>query len=109
MPFIKFDNNGVCNYCKNYKLKNQPKPFKEIEELLEKYKSKFGNQRNCILPFSGGRDSSYALHLAVKKLKLKPIAYTYDWGMVTDLGRRNISLMCSELGVENIIMQILRE
>ena len=71
---------------------------------MEKYKSKFGNQRNCILPFSGGRDSSYALHLAVKKLKLKPIAYTYDWGMVTDLGRRNISLMCSELGVENIII-----
>ena len=28
--------------------------------------------------------------------------YTYDWGMVTDLGRRNISRMCADLGVENI-------
>lgn len=33
---------------------------------------------------------------------MTPITYTYDWGMVTDLGRRNISRMCSELGVENI-------
>ena len=35
---------------------------------------------------------------------MKPVTYTYDWGMVTDLGRRNISLMCSQLGVENIIV-----
>ena len=35
---------------------------------------------------------------------MKPITYTYDWGMVTDLGRRNISRMCAELGVENIIV-----
>jgi hypothetical protein len=35
---------------------------------------------------------------------MKPITYTYDWGMVTDLGRRNISRMCGELGVENIIV-----
>ena len=33
-----------------------------------------------------------------------PITYTYDWGMVTDLGRRNISRMCAELKVENIII-----
>ena len=45
------------------------------------------------MPFSGGRDSSYGLHLMMKTLKVKPIAYTYDWGMVTDLGRRNISRM----------------
>ena len=37
-------------------------------------------------------------------LRLKPVAYTYDWGMVTDLARRNISRMCAELGVENIIV-----
>ena len=35
---------------------------------------------------------------------MRPVTYTYDWGMVTDLGRRNISRMCGELGVENIIV-----
>ncbi|GAB3468061.1 hypothetical protein GCM10011496_14520 [Polaromonas eurypsychrophila] len=35
---------------------------------------------------------------------MKPVTYTYDWGMVTDLGRRNISRMSAKLGVENIIV-----
>ena len=55
------------------------------------------------MPFSG-RDSSYGMHLIVRELGMNPIAYTYDWGMVTDLGRRNISRVCAELGVENIIV-----
>jgi hypothetical protein len=57
-----------------------------------------------VVPFSGGRDSCYGLHLIVNELKMKPVTYTYDWGMVTDLGRRNISRMCAEMGVENIIV-----
>jgi hypothetical protein len=69
---------------------------------VEPYRRNEGDE--CIVPFSGGRDSCYGLHLIVKELKLKPITYTYDWGMVTDLGRRNISRMSAELGVENIIV-----
>ncbi|WP_103573478.1 glucosamine 6-phosphate synthetase [Campylobacter concisus] len=103
MPFIKFDDDGVCNYCKNYKLRNNPKPKEELLKLVEPYR-RSGNDLDCIVPFSGGRDSCYALHLIVNELKMKPVTYTYDWGMVTDLGRRNISRMCSELGVENIIV-----
>ena len=52
---------------------------------------------------SGGRDSCYGLHIVAKELKLKPITFTYDWGLVTVLARRNISRMCSILNVENII------
>lgn len=103
MPFIKFDENGVCNYCKNYKLRNMPKPKEELFTLLEPYRRP-GKELDCIVPFSGGRDSCYGLHLIVNELKMKPVTYTYDWGMVTDLGRRNISRMCSQLGVENIIV-----
>lgn len=102
MPFISFNEQGVCNYCLNYKPRNKPKPKEEIFKIIEPYRKKNGLE--CIVPFSGGRDSCYALHLIVKELKLKPVTYTYDWGMVTDLGRRNISRMCAELGVENIIV-----
>jgi glucosamine--fructose-6-phosphate aminotransferase (isomerizing) len=103
MPFIKFDEKGVCNYCNNYKSRNTPKPKEELFELVKPYRRN-GKELDCIVPFSGGRDSCYALHLIVEELKMKPVTYTYDWGMVTDLGRRNISRMCSQLGVENIIV-----
>lgn len=102
MPFIRFDEKGVCNYCHNYKPRNKPRPVEELFRLVEPYRRVKGE--DCIVPFSGGRDSCYGLHLIVAELKMKPIAYTYDWGMVTDLGRRNISRMCSQLGVENIIV-----
>ena len=102
MPFIKFDSDGVCNYCRNYKSRNTPKPKGELFKIVEPYRRR--NGIDCIVPFSGGRDSCYGLHLIVNELGMKPITYTYDWGMVTDLGRRNISRMCAELGVENIIV-----
>ena len=102
MPYIHFNDQGVCNYCLNYKPRNKPKPKEELFKLIEPYRKK--GELECIVPFSGGRDSCYGLHLIVNELNLKPVTYTYDWGMVTDLGRRNISRMSAELGVENIIV-----
>jgi len=102
MPYIRFDEVGVCNYCHSYKPRNRPKPVEQLFNLVEPFRRKHGD--DCIVPFSGGRDSCYGLHLIATELKMKPITYTYDWGMVTDLGRRNISRMCAEMGIENIIV-----
>ena len=102
MPFITFDEQGVCNYCRHYRPRNVPRPKEELFRLVEPYRRSSGTE--CIVPFSGGRDSCYGLHLIVNELKMRPVTYTYDWGMVTDLGRRNISRMCAKLGVENIII-----
>ena len=102
MPFIEFNSFGVCNYCLHYRKTNQTKNIIDFENFLN-FNVK-NNDRRCIFPFSGGRDSSFGLHLAVEELKLKPLTFTYDWGMVTDLARRNISNICSKLGIENIIV-----
>jgi len=102
-PFIEYDINGECNYCKNYVKRNEPKSIDELYKMVEPYRSKT-NDIDCIVPFSGGRDSTYTLHIVKNILKLNPIAFTYDWGMVTDLGRRNIARVCGKLGVENIIV-----
>lgn len=101
-PGISFDEEGVCSVCRSYKkieYKGQEKLLREMKENVSD-NSRF----DCIIPLSGGRDSCYMIHYAVKELNLKPVAYTYDWGMVTDLARRNIQRMCSELGVEHILI-----
>ncbi len=102
MPFIRFNQQGVCNYCENYR----PAIQQGEEALLERVAPfrKPNGSPECILAFSGGRDSSYGLHYITQVLKLKPIAYTYDWGMVTDLARRNQARMCGKLGVEHILI-----
>jgi asparagine synthetase B (glutamine-hydrolysing) len=102
-PFIHYHEDGECNYCKNYKKKNQPKPIEELQKLVEPYRKSNG-QADILVPFSGGRDSTYVLHVVKEELGLNPVAFTYDWGMVTDLARRNIARTCGKLGVENIIV-----
>lgn len=101
-PFIEFDERGVCNYCNNSK-KHSIKGKDELLNFVDKYRNANG-KAECLVPFSGGRDSSYALHFIVKELGLKPIAFSYDWGMITDLARRNQSRMCGKLGVEHILI-----
>jgi len=102
-PFIEYDGNGVCNYCNNYKPQTNIQSLDNLKALVEPYRRK-DNKPDCIVPFSGGRDSTYSLHIVKKELGLNPIAFTYDWGLVTDLARRNIARVCGKLGVENIIV-----
>ena len=100
-PFIEFDEAGVCNYCNSYQ--------KQIflgEDELEKFLSihrKNNDTPDCLIGLSGGRDSSYGLHILKKKFKMNPIAFTYDWGLTTDISRLNASILCGKLGVEHII------
>ena len=102
MPGISFNEDGVCCHCQVYRY--EPLAGREaLEKLIAPYR-KSGGKPDCILMFSGGRDSSYGLHYIKKVLGLNPVTFTYDWGMVTDLARRNISRMCSRLGVENILV-----
>ncbi|MBC8270118.1 MAG: hypothetical protein H8E36_15355 [Rhodospirillaceae bacterium] len=100
-PYIEFDQDGICNYCRDYKTQ-KPEGRDALEEILAKHRSKDGSP-DCIVAFSGGRDSSYGLHLIKNEMGMNPIAFTYDWGMVTDIARRNSARMCGQLGVEHIL------
>lgn len=102
MPFIEFDEKGVCNYCRNYK-KIELKGEEALKEFIIKYRN-ITDEPDCLVTFSGGRDSSYGLHYIKKVLKMNPIAYSYDWGMITDLARRNQARLCGQLGVEHILV-----
>ncbi len=102
MPLISFDTYGICNFCRTsnkivYKGKHK------LIEFLERDGKKIKNKK-CIVALSGGRDSSYGLHYVKNILGMDPIAYTYDWGMVTDIARRNQYRLTSEMGVEHIIV-----
>jgi hypothetical protein len=102
MPFISFNDQGVCNYC----TRHRPIPYKGKDALLalaDRVRRSDGRP-DCVVGVSGGRDSLFTLHYVKNVLRLNPVAYTYDWGMVTDLARRNISRFCGKLGIEHILI-----
>lgn len=100
-PFISFDDEGVCNYCRQYE-KQKVHGYEALEKALEPYRSKDGSP-DCLVGLSGGRDSCYGLHVLKKEFGMNPVAYTYDWGLTTEKSRRNQSLMCGKLGVEHVV------
>jgi len=100
-PFMEFDAEGVCNYCRRWK-RIAVKGEEALRKAVEPYRSKDGSP-DVIVAFSGGRDSSYGLHYVKKVLGMNPVAFTFDWGMVTDLARRNQARICGSLGVEHIL------
>ena len=102
MPFIRFDAQGVCNFCRRFEAV-RCQGLQSLERRVAALRCHDGRP-DCIVSISGGRDSSYTLHYVKTVLKLNPVALTYDWGMVTDLARRNIARLCGRLGVEHILV-----
>jgi len=100
-PFITFDEDGVCSHCHEH-VTQQVAGRDALLRELDRHRRSDGSP-DCIVAFSGGRDSSYGLHLLKTELGMTPLAFTYDWGLVTDLARRNQARMCGRLGVEHII------
>jgi glutamine---fructose-6-phosphate transaminase (isomerizing) len=102
-PYISYDEKGVCNYCHGHQ-QIKPLGLRAFKDCVDHYKRKFTRCADCLVPFSGGRDSSFALHFVKEELGMNPIAFSYDWGMLTDLARRNQSRMCGALNVEHILV-----
>jgi hypothetical protein len=104
MPFIRFDENGVCNFCGSHERRNHaPKGEKALGKIAAKYRSRSGKP-DCVVGFSGGRDSSFGLDYIKNHLRMNPMTFIYDWGMVTDLARRNQARVCGRLGIEQIVV-----
>jgi len=78
---LYFDDDGVCNICKNWSTKQTVINWKEREKQFIKIceEAKARNAvYDCVVPFSGGKDSTFTLWAIVKKFGLKPLVVSYD-------------------------------
>ena len=104
---IVFDENGVCDHCNDFSTNVKPnwntdeKGRAEMEAMVDKIKKEGqGKDFDCILGMSGGVDSSYLLHLAVKELGLRPLVFHVDGGWNSELAVNNIQVMIDKLGLD---------
>lgn len=102
-PDLSFDEDGVCNACRNYENRskvNWEERKAELKQLLEKYRSKDSSSWDCIVPVSGGKDSTYQV-IRILQLGLNPLCVTSTTCDLSDLGRRNIDNI-KKLGVDYV-------
>ena len=99
-PGISFDAEGVCNFCR----KKRHMDYKGEEALkhsiLEAGRNSSNLRYDCLVGFSGGRDSSYLLYLIKKVLKLRALAVTVDNGYLPTETKENISTIADRLQVD---------
>lgn len=106
-PNIKFDDNGVCNYCLTYK-SIECLGEDALKDILRNHR-RLGAEYDCIVPISGGRDSSFVLYQIVTKYNLNALVFNYDNGFATDQAKQNIANTVKKLGVPLVKKQSKRD
>ncbi|MDC7716946.1 N-acetyl sugar amidotransferase [Vogesella sp. DC21W] len=106
-PNIRFDSEGRCDYCNNYKSHIVPNWHRNeigsnaLIRLSEKIRADAkGKDFDCIIGLSGGLDSSYVAYIAKEKMGLRPLLFHVDAGWNTDQAVGNIEKLVDGLGLD---------
>ena len=105
VPSIRFDTDGVCNFCKLHDKLDKLYPLNEegerqLHKIVERIKrSARGRKYDCVVGVSGGRDTSYCLYMT-KKLGLRPLAVHFDNGWDSEVAKNNLRKVLSKLDVD---------
>ena len=104
---ITFDENGVCDHCRNFDKniapywKPQENRFDELEMLAEQIRKAGRNSEyDCILGLSGGADSSYLAYIAKEVMHLRPLALVVDTGWNLNVAVENIEKIVKGLDLD---------
>lgn len=93
-PRITFDEKGKCNACvwsEEKKHIDWESRWKKLEELTNYHKKRNGDRFNCIIPVSGGKDSSYVAYKMKEKLGMNPLCITIRPPLEDEIGKQNLS------------------
>jgi N-acetyl sugar amidotransferase len=102
-PDLKFDEEGVCSACRSYENRTAVDwnvRREELETILKRYRNKSGSNWDCVIPVSGGKDSTYQV-IRMLELGMNPLCVTATTCELSEIGRENIKNI-QNLGVDTI-------
>lgn len=102
-PDLHIDEHGVCAACRSYAQRKEidwAARKEELSAILERYRSKDGSSWDCIVPVSGGKDSTYQV-VRMLQLGLNPLCVTATTCDLSEIGRKNIENI-KNLGVDYV-------
>ena len=101
---IEFDSKGECNICASSVFKNTKIDWKsrkkQLDKIIEENRNKYSY--DCIIPFSGGKDSVFTLNYLIKEYKIKPLVVRFNHGFIRKTIQDNVHLTLKKLGVDFI-------
>ena len=104
---ISFDEEGICSFCHAYRKESYL--GREVLDQIVAASRSAGGQYDCIVPLSGGRDSTYVLYLAKARYNLRVLAVNHDNEFRTDQALANMQAACQRLNVELLSIRSKRD
>jgi tRNA(Ile)-lysidine synthase TilS/MesJ len=103
-PGISFNEEGICNFCRTARSTDQRLSVREkyetkFKQLIQEYKGK--GSYDCLVAYSGGKDSTYTLHLLREYYDLRCLAYSFDNWFQSETARRNIRAVLRNMNVDH--------
>ena len=107
-PNIRFDDEGVCNFCRDRiyfstETKVIEKAKTQVKHLIESKKNTAAY--DAVMCYSGGKDSTYTLLTGIKKYGMKILSFTLDNGYLSPIAVHNIHKTVDYLGVDHITLR----
>jgi N-acetyl sugar amidotransferase len=102
---MQFDEMGICQACQSSEQKiriNWVEREKELKKILDHYKS-LNNDYDCIIPISGGKDSTFQLHVLTKIYGMRALAVTFSHTWFSETGRYNLQNCLEKFDVDHIM------
>lgn len=103
---VVYDEMGVCQACQSQEQKihiDWVVREKELRKTLEEAKAQAGNNYDCIIPISGGKDSTFQLHVLTKVYGMKPLAVTFSHNWYSETGWYNLVNSLEQFNVDHIM------
>tara|TARA_Y100001949_G_scaffold174483_1_gene182029 strand:+ start:179 stop:1318 length:1140 start_codon:yes stop_codon:yes gene_type:complete len=103
-PQLVFNDDGICSACTNRKTKESidwDKKREEFVKILDKYSSKDSSNYDCIIPVSGGKDSTYQTYVMKEEFGLNPLVVNFHPLDQTNIGKKNLENL-KKIGVDCI-------
>jgi N-acetyl sugar amidotransferase len=102
---IVFDEFGICQACQSSEQKMRidwTLREKALRNILDKFRHKGGSGYDCIVPISGGKDSTFQLHVITQVYGLRPLAVTFSHNWYSKTGRQNLENALEKFNVDHI-------
>lgn len=106
-PDLWFDDRGVCSACIGFEKRadvDWDERRKEFTRITDRYRSKDGSNYDCIVPVSGGKDSTYQV-IRLLEADMNPLCVTATTDSLSEIGRRNLKNI-GKLGVDHIEISV---
>jgi tRNA(Ile)-lysidine synthase TilS/MesJ len=102
---IRFDQDGICNFCSSAKSTEKQRAIRgkyeaKFRKLIEERKGK--GSYDALVAYSGGKDSTYTLHLLQERYDLRLLAYSFDNWYQSERAKRNIRAVLSNVNVDHM-------